>query len=146
MRAVEPHHALKSQPRAGYGPVAHVVPEYLPRSATFIYTLLRHQTRFRPLVLAHETTHLDEFPIERALALGEPAGHARHAIRRVRAAVAGYRSEYERRVADEVARAECSLVHAHFGWSGRDSAAAAERLGVPLVTTFYGRDLSESDR
>jgi glycosyltransferase involved in cell wall biosynthesis len=37
-------------------------------------------------------------------------------------------------------------VHAHFGWSGRDAVHAAARLSVPLVTTFYGRDLSETAR
>jgi colanic acid/amylovoran biosynthesis glycosyltransferase len=126
--------------------VAHVVPEYLPRSATFIHTLLRHQRRFRPLVLAQVTSHLDEFPIERALALDEPAGRRRRAARQLRALAGGFRSGYERGIAEEARRAGSVLVHAHFGWSGRDSVAAAKRLRIPLVTTFYGRDLSEAER
>lgn len=35
------------------------------------------------------------------------------------------------------------LLHAHFGWSARYAAPLAERLGVPLVATFYGTDASE---
>jgi len=82
--------------------VAHVVPEYLPRSATFIHTLLRHQRRFRPLVLAQVTSHLDEFPVERALALDEPTGRRGRAVRQLRSLASGYRRSYERRIADEV--------------------------------------------
>jgi colanic acid/amylovoran biosynthesis glycosyltransferase len=132
--------------RASAPSVAHVVPEYLPRSATFIHTLLRHQTRFRPLVLAQVTSHLDEFPVERVQALGEPARLPVRTVRALRARAAGFRSDYERRIADEAGREACVLVHGHFGWSGRDSVRAASRLDVPLVTTFYGRDLSEADR
>lgn len=132
--------------RATRALVAHVVPEYLPRSATFIHTLLTHQTRFRALVLAEVTSHLDEFPIERALALGEQLRPARRLTRAFRRVGARRPSPYARRVADEAARAGCALIHAHFGWSGRDSVEAARRLEIPLVTTFYGRDISEASR
>lgn len=53
---------------------------------------------------------------------------------------------YERFVADEARRHGCLLLHAHFGWSGPPSLRASRSLDVPLVTTFYGRDISESDR
>lgn len=35
------------------------------------------------------------------------------------------------------------LLHAHFGWAGNYAAPLAERLGVPLVVTFYGTDAAE---
>ena len=38
------------------------------------------------------------------------------------------------------------LLHAHFGWSGPPSLVAARRLGLPLITTFYGRDLAHRKR
>ncbi|HZO34260.1 MAG TPA: glycosyltransferase [Gaiellaceae bacterium] len=106
--------------------VGHVVPEYLPRSATFIHTLLRNQRRFRPLVLAQSVANLDEFPVEQALALGEDG--------------------FAGRLVEEARRGGCVLLHAHFGWSGRDAVPAERELNVPLVTTFYGRDLSEPGR
>ncbi len=43
--------------------IAHVMAEYLPRSTTFIYTLLRFQTRYEPVVLARRLANLDEFPL-----------------------------------------------------------------------------------
>lgn len=126
------------------GNVAHVVPEYLPRSATFIYTLLRHQERFRPVVLARTTSNLDEFPIDPvyALAVTGPVVGVRHLLGRLRNGA----SSYERRIVERAHEHRCMLVHAHFGWSGRDSVAAADRLDIPLVTTFYGRDISEAGR
>ena len=41
------------------------------------------------------------------------------------------------------AAASCTLISAG---RGRDAVEAQRRLGVPLVTTFYGRDLSEAQR
>jgi colanic acid/amylovoran biosynthesis glycosyltransferase len=38
------------------------------------------------------------------------------------------------------------LVHAHFGPDGLLALPLAERLGVPLVTTLHGYDVSRSDR
>jgi colanic acid/amylovoran biosynthesis glycosyltransferase len=126
--------------------VAHVVPEYLPRSATFIHTLLSHQTRHVPLVLTQAISHLDEFPLDRV----EAHGAGRSGLTRLgeagRALVQGHGSAYPEWIADRASLAECDLIHAHFGWSGRDAVPAARRLGVPLVTTFYGRDLSEATR
>lgn len=125
--------------------VAHVVPEYLPRSATFIHTLLRHQRRHTPLVLTQATSHLDEFPLGSITVHSGNSG-ARRFSHLGRAVVHGQGSAYADWIADQVRLAGCDLIHAHFGWSGRDAVHASTRLGVPLVTTFYGRDLSEARR
>lgn len=130
--------------------VAHVIPEYLPRSATFVHTLLGHQARSEAFVFTEVTSNLDEFPIAHVRShradAGPRTGARRGAVDRVTAAVSGYGSPFARWLPDAVAGAGCSLVHAHFGWSGRDSVAASRKLGLPLVTTFYGRDLSETTR
>ena len=44
--------------------VGHVVRDWLPRSATFVYTTVRSQRRVRPVVLAWHATNRDEFPVE----------------------------------------------------------------------------------
>jgi colanic acid/amylovoran biosynthesis glycosyltransferase len=107
------------------------VPEYLPRSATFLYTTLRFQQRFLPLVLTKRTANLDEFPLEGPVVdLG--AGKRRDA--------------YPKAIAAEVGRRGCVAIHAHFGWSGPPSLPASRRHRIPLVTTFYGRDLAEQKR
>jgi colanic acid/amylovoran biosynthesis glycosyltransferase len=50
------------------------------------------------------------------------------------------------RIAEEANRQGCVALHAHFGWSGRAARSAAAHLGIPLLTTFYGRDLADRKR
>ena len=59
---------------------------------------------------------------------------------------AAARDPYVRRVRNEAKRHGCVLLHAHFGWSGPTTLSAARQLGLPLVTTFYGRDLAHRKR
>jgi colanic acid/amylovoran biosynthesis glycosyltransferase len=131
---------------ADLGAIGHTVPEYLPRSATFIYTVLRFQRAFRPVVLARRTSNLAEFPIGDVYELAPDASVYRRAARTLHALSAGFRSSYGHRVAVEASRHRCVVLHAHFGWTGRSSVVAGRRLGIPLVTTFYGRDVSEPQR
>jgi colanic acid/amylovoran biosynthesis glycosyltransferase len=126
--------------------VGHVVPEYLPRSATFIYTTLRFQHAFGAAVFARRTSNLEEFPIDSVSELDGDGGAWTRAGGTVRARAAGYRERFDHRIASEAARRQCVALHAHFGWAGRSSVDAAARLGIPLLTTFYGRDLSEVER
>jgi colanic acid/amylovoran biosynthesis glycosyltransferase len=126
--------------------IAHVIPEYLPRSATFVHTLLGHQTRSEAFVFAEATSNLDEFPIAHVRSRRAEDGEGRPAASVPGIAAARRSTPFARWVADAVGPADCALIHAHFGWSGRDSVAAASRLSLPLVTTFYGRDLSEKTR
>jgi colanic acid/amylovoran biosynthesis glycosyltransferase len=134
---------------AAAAPVGHVLGSYLPRTETFIYTLLRHQRRYTPIVLAgqrHPTG--DEYPFGRVVELTPPtAPRPARALRRARAHAVGYRDAYGHRIAVEARRWGCALLHAHIGYRGWYALAASRRLRVPLVTSFYGDfDLSLPDR
>jgi colanic acid/amylovoran biosynthesis glycosyltransferase len=128
------------------GTIGHTVPEYLPRSATFIYTTLRFQRTFRPVILARRTSNLAEFPIGDVQALAPEAPAYRRVLRALHAVSAGFRSTYQHRIAAEARRYGCVVLHAHFGWSGPATVAAGRRVNLPVVTTFYGRDVSEPER
>jgi colanic acid/amylovoran biosynthesis glycosyltransferase len=55
------------------------------------------------------------------------------------------RSSADRRSASlepQIAAVRPSVIHAHFGWAAADARLAAKRLGVPLVATFRGSDLT----
>ncbi|WP_259134195.1 glycosyltransferase [Salinibacter ruber] len=54
-----------------------------------------------------------------------------------------YRREARRRVATVIQQVDPDVVHAHFGREGVFIAPVAERLGIPLVVTFYGFDISQ---
>lgn len=124
--------------------VLHVIPEYLPRSATFVHTLLRSQTRFGVNVIAQELSHLDEFPISNVERASRPGvlRLPKDGLARLR----GQGSQYAVDIGRAIDRRGCVLVHAHFGWSGRDAVRAAKQRELPLVTVFYGKDISEQER
>lgn len=126
--------------------VGHVVREYLPRSATFIHTLLRAQRGFQPVVLAKHTMNAGEFPAERVHELAGKTTLARRARRRAATAVSRYPGTYERGIAEVARRERCAVLHAHFGWSAESAVPAAVRMDLPLVTTFYGRDVTDPER
>lgn len=122
--------------------VGHVVRTWLPGSATFVHNVVAHQRRWRPVVLAGEITRADEFPVEDLVAFGPAEGRVRGTWQRAVAARAGFRSPFDHRLVVAARRRRCSVLHAHFGTIGYRALVARERLGVPLVTTFYGFDLA----
>jgi hypothetical protein len=80
-----------TEPSVDLGSVGHALPEYLPRSATFIYTILRFQTGYRPVVLARRTTNVDEFRLKSPVFGLEPVGpFGRRVAGRARALAHGY--------------------------------------------------------
>jgi colanic acid/amylovoran biosynthesis glycosyltransferase len=127
--------------------VVHVVPEYLPRTATFIYTQLKFQHEYLPIVLTERTSNLDEFPLDapvRELASRPRSDGVWSRVSRkfVDLDLAAYAAG----IAAQALETQCVAIHAHFGWSGVASLAAQQRLGLPLLTTFYGLDLAARKR
>ncbi len=119
--------------------VAHVKDRFLPRSETFIYTLLRGLRRYRGLVIdRHARQNATLFPwpdyISPVARWGPWAGW----LERLSLRLWG-RSPYLERA---LRREGVLLMHAHFGQLGALFVPVARRLGLPLVTSFYGADLS----
>src|SRR6185295_5654243 len=52
--------------------VLHAVSEFLPRSETFVYTLVTGQQRFEASVLCHTRLHAAEFPFPRIHVVPKP--------------------------------------------------------------------------
>jgi colanic acid/amylovoran biosynthesis glycosyltransferase len=122
--------------------VGHVIREYLPRSQTFVYTLLRSQRAFRPVVFAGKTSSLAEFPLEPVVTVGTESlpRHRRAALRLV-AGVHGAAGGYEYRLLRGLRDHGCALLHAHFAPTACRHLDIRRKAGIPLVTTFYGFDL-----
>jgi glycosyltransferase involved in cell wall biosynthesis len=123
--------------------VAHHVPVYLPRSETFIYNILQSHEDYVPTVVAErlELDHLSEFPTERLIELMPRKALSTRVVRRARAVV-GPPSRV--RNLARVLRAELpDVLHAHFGWAGALAIEAEVEQLCPVVTSFYGRDLSD---
>lgn len=128
----------------GQDAIGHVIDPYLHRSATFIYTSLRFQTAFKPVVFAGSTINTEEFPFDPLYELAPRAPLYRRVLRRAKSVAHRYPSSFEYQLARRADESHCVALHAHFGWLGAASIVAARRLAIPLVTTFYGHDLSNS--
>jgi colanic acid/amylovoran biosynthesis glycosyltransferase len=123
---------LKEQPV-----VACCLARYLPRSHTFIYEGLKDIRALRLIVLAGERDDPARFPF--------PEVYFAHDRRFTRAWL---QSQIDRRLfhmlpRERVARRNgVRLLHAHFGASSAWTLPLKRKLGVPLITTFHGYDIS----
>jgi colanic acid/amylovoran biosynthesis glycosyltransferase len=126
------------------GRVAHVVRRYGTASQTFVAGAI---SALEPLgwegwVITLGVENRGWFPFppdERVLVARRPSLAGRLAARVL------WRPAHERRarwLTPEVARAAPSLVHAHFGWMAIDALPAARALGLPLLVSFYGSDVT----
>ena len=121
--------------------VIHAVEQFLPRSETFVYTIVSGHQRFEASVICHSRAHADEFPFPRVDVLANLAsrrtavGLMATSIRRVTG-----RSPWERAAEAVVKRTGPAVVHAHFGPVGCEMIPIAKAAGLPLVTSLYGVD------
>lgn len=119
--------------------VAHVKDRFLPRSETFVFTLITALRRHRSIILdRHKRQNAREFPVARHYSPAERFGTGAGLLERAALRLLGYSPYLER-----VLRAEdVRLIHAHFGQLGALFVPVARRHGLPLVTSFYGTDVA----
>lgn len=118
--------------------VAHFREQYLGLTETFIYNYLSNFRRVRPVVFTETTINLDAFPIKPIYVHAFP----KYSLRRFANAFAKRVLKHDLYVEYYLRREEAKLIHAHFGPKGRRLLSVKKNIGLPLVTTFYGVDLS----
>ena len=117
---------------------------YLAQSETFIWQYLHSFKDVKPIIIAKSLENLDQFPVPNGKirpiygprwsfpwamdnwyrrALKNPLGYAKRVIR----------------------KEDIKLIHAHFGPVGNIYLPLSISLKIPLITTFYGYDLSCED-
>ena len=124
--------------------VAHYNYEFCDRTETFIYNYVTNLKTFRSIYFADRIINLDMFPLpERdvyAVPSGAPAKYTRRWI------YGGlYKAFVDRGVSAEeliLRERKARLIHAHFGPQGFLALKLRGRLKIPIITTFYGYDLS----
>jgi colanic acid/amylovoran biosynthesis glycosyltransferase len=121
--------------------VLHAVDQFLPRSETFVYTVVTAHQRFEAFVLCNGRANPDEFPFPRIFEHPKPrsrrtaAWWLEQSIER-----ATGRSPWRRGVEVILEQLAPALVHAHFGPNACAMAPITKALGLPLVTSLYGVD------
>ena len=120
--------------------VLHAVSEFLPRSETFVYTLVTGEQAFEASVLCHTRLHAAEFPFPRIHVVPKPLTKRAPAwwISELIARTTG-RSPWRRAVEAMLTRLAPDVVHAHFGTVGGELVAITKAAGIPLVTPVQRR-------
>lgn len=126
--------------------VAHVVVNFGQFSQTFVRDAVRKldERGWQAWVVSSRVDNRDLFPFppDPRLVVARrpgPIGRRLHAVQR--------RSPWERLDwAGAIAKTQASLVHAHMGPAGMYALPAAQRLRLPLLVSFHGRDLTVMPR
>lgn len=121
--------------------VAHCTALYLHTAGSWIFAQIDRLRRYRPVVLAQETAHLEEFPVDRIYS-AEDYGPAKRLANRLVRKLTGEYPFYARILEREGA----DLIHAHFGTHGARCLRAKRESGLPMLTTFYGADATQDAR
>jgi len=124
--------------------VAHVMHSYLAQSETFIWQYLHNFKRVAPVVITQHLENLDQFPLAN--------GHIRLSYG-PRGSIPWFVDNWFRRVLNQpfgyiarIMRKEgVRVIHAHFGPVGCNYLPVSLSLNIPLITNFYGYDLSVKD-
>ncbi len=122
------------------GSVAQVHEQFFRPSETFIYGQISRLRRFRTICLAERFVNLDAFPLRSAdlFVTGERRYTLAWLLHASFRRLAGRDLHVERILRRENVR----LLHAHFGPSGVRALRYKRGTRLPLVTTFYGYDVS----
>ena len=123
--------------------VLHFVESFLPRSQVFIYNYVASHVLFEPVVLCKFTANESEFPFRRRTIVPAPTTK-RDPLWWVDKAVGliNGRTLWHWRAEATLRQLKPSVLHAHFGQQGHLILPVKRRLGIPLITTFYGYDMS----
>jgi len=123
--------------------VAHFVHSYLFITGSWIYTQLLNMKRFKPFVITRNLENLDEFPFK-DIHFHRPPIDGNHlwqiAIRKIFEIVT---RSYEQYCVHTIRAKQARLLHAHFGTEGYYHLGVQRKVKVPLITTFYGADMSQ---
>lgn len=91
--------------------------------------------------MAQDTANLDEFPVAHLYSAAQRPFLTR-SLNRVIRRLTGEYAQYTA----ILRREDAALIHAHFGYEGARCLRARRRSGLPMLTSFYGADVSEGGR
>jgi len=120
---------------------AHYLSNYLTTTMNWLYPILRSTNTCEPIIFARSTSNLDSFPMANIYALSRLTPVNR-AFNLVVYKSLGYFPHFRHAGKKHDAR----LLHVHMGYDGWKMLPLKRKLGVPMVTGFYGIDASKYPR
>lgn len=122
--------------------VVHLVTPYLFPTGTWIYSQLQGITEYRSVVFTQRTVTTGQFPWPHVYA-PESFPTWKQAVNKVVRRTTGTYGLFFGPAVDAV---KPSVFHGHMGYESVRWLEFVRRTGLPLVTTFYGHDVSEFGR
>lgn len=126
---------------------------YLPLSQTFIYEYLKNMRGCKSIVISHSIENFSHFPFKPVYTLPKRQWPesliARFKWKIKRKFYYQNLDSYEaieKEIVQQfiriIIKKRVELLHAHFGPQGYYALKIKEKCGIPLITTFYGYDMS----
>ncbi|MCK5644760.1 MAG: glycosyltransferase, partial [Gammaproteobacteria bacterium] len=120
--------------------VAHLTDEYLPLTQTWLYhNQIINLKRYEPIVIAQSTMNLNKFPTQNVYSIPERSFFSKILDRIITRLTGSYPTRYFEKILKEN---NAKLLHAHFGTEGVRYLKLKKNLNLPMITTFYGVDVS----
>ena len=124
--------------------VAHLTNGYLPITQTWLYhNQIINLKRHEPIVMAQNTMNLDKFPTQNVYSIPERSYISKIFNRIHLRFTETYPTRYFENIIKEN---NVQLLHAHFGTEGVRYLKLKKNLNLPMITTFYGSDVSVNPR
>ncbi len=122
--------------------VGHLIHSYLMLTGSWIYHQLTGLRRHHPVVITRSIQNFEEFPLEDVYQYSWPLQQYYYLGKVVREIDEWIIKSRLSRYVDRLSKKETSILHAHFGPEGYQNLNVARTLRLPLITTFYGVDVS----
>ncbi len=123
--------------------VAHLTNEYLSLTQTWLYNQIITLKVYKPIIIAQTTKNLDKFPTQDVYSFSN-RNLFMEKINRLNVMFTDYYlSGY---FANIIKNNNTKLLHSHFGNVAYRYLKLKKSLNLPMVTTFYGLDVSKIPR
>ena len=121
------------------GVIAQIVSPYLFLTGSWIYGQITNIDRYRQIVLTNRTENLDIFPFNPIFSYGDLLLPQKVFIR---LGNNGFKDVYRNFFCGLLTKHAARLMHCHFGYCGVEFLDVKRKLKLPMVTSFYGSDMS----
>ena len=125
--------------------VAHFRRGWFLSTETFIYNYIKEVKKTYPILICYDRDNEDQFPIDSPIIELYRRGSISWFDRGIRCRVFGGQANphFSRSQTYQTIKFfDVKLLHAHFGYTGYHVLPIKLRTNLPLITTFYGHDVS----
>lgn len=122
--------------------VAHYIDSFLPVTENWIYSQIANLSSYKPVVYSIRTENREAYSFKNVISLQDDLNGLSILLNKAWNRLFRVYPYFYRCMKGNTP----DLIHAHFGPGGCEMLRLKEKLSVPLVTTFYGMDVSKLPR